>query len=208
MFKTGIIGLLIFASVAHAERRVAVIDSGYSGKAKICTFGSYDFIENKYGIGKDLIGHGTTIANTIVDGNSKYCLVILRVFSNGQMQGPNLIPSAIFRAISEHVNVINLSLEGYIYDAAEFVAIKYAISKGIKVFVASGNDNRNLDLMCNIYPACYHIPGLVVVGTYEKGKVGNVGSVVTQQEAWCSDSACGTSLSTAIATRKFLKGLK
>lgn len=208
--KAGIVGLLMcISTVAHAKmQRVAVIDSGYNGKrANICKWGSYDFTTGEFGVGKDVIPHGTNVTNTIATGNKDYCIMVLKIFHNGHNY-INYIPAAVYRAVNEGATVINMSLEGQKFDKQEYEAISYAVSKGVKVFVASGNDSQNLDLMCDIYPACYRIPGVVVVGTYEKHTKGNEGSVVTQQEAWCSEGLCGTSLSTAIATQKYLKGLK
>ena len=50
--------------------------------------------------------------------------------------------------------LINFSGGGYDYSKREHDAINLAISRGIKVVVAAGNDGRNMDKSCTYFPAC------------------------------------------------------
>lgn len=200
--------ILLLISIAEAKQlKVAVIDTGYNGlNTHLCADGHFDFIKARPEAAKDIIGHGTQVTNAIQTyaKDSNYCVLVYRVFAKAPYY-PR-VPEAVMYAIAHHADIINLSLEGPTFAPDEFLAIKRALAKGIEVYVAAGNGNKNLDFKCNVYPACYKVKGLTVVGsTPVKGRrTGNTGNIVSQKEDSCFGGLCGTSLSTGIATGKFI----
>lgn len=207
--KLLILSLLVGISAQAKTTIVAVIDTGYRGATThLCPTGSFDFVDGKAQVGLDTWGHGTKVIGAIEANakNSDYCIQVYKVF--GTLTPANLIVRAINLAAEHHVNVLNLSFEGQSPMATEKAAIAYALSIGIKVFVAAGNEGLNLDAKCGAYPACYGLKGMNIIGSKPiKGRnTGNHGHIVTQKEEFCFDGTCGTSLSTAIATGKYISG--
>lgn len=208
MCKTIIAGLMLFSCIASAQVRVAVIDTGYNGKDHLCATGHYDFINHKAEVGVDERQHGTVVAHAIEKyASGNYCLVVLKVFTRNTVSLFDII-NAIHLATAQKVDVINLSISGGTFNAEEYNAIATATRSGIKVFIASGNDSKNLDKNCDVFPACYHIKGVTVVGSLGSDTKANYGYVVTQKESYCFEGICGTSMSTGIAAGKYIKELK
>lgn len=210
--KTLILLLVIIFLVSLAEAktlRVAVIDTGYSGQTtRLCADGQFDFVFDSPTVGKDRVGHGTKVINAIerYAGKSAYCILAYRVFGDESFLPP--VAVAVNYAVAHGATVINLSLEGPTASLEETTAISLALKRGVTVLVAAGNEGKNLDINCNVYPACYHLKGLQVIGSWanvKRAKHGNTGKIITQHEDYCFEGTCGTSLSTAIATGKFLK---
>lgn len=212
-FKIGVILAIIFYCLdAASVTRVAVIDSGYNKTPDIqlCEDGHYDFLTKQPIIGYDNIGHGTEIARIIAnEANKDYCLVIYRVFAKGIKTG-DAVPRAIRKAIADKISIINMSYSGSELDVEEYREMWSAGEMGIKMFVAAGNNDQNLDDTCDIYPACYAIIRMTVVGSknaYDDSNMSNVGKVIDQEEDYCYGMMCGTSVSAAIATGKYLRSL-
>ncbi len=213
------------ALAASAETvKVAVIDTGYNGDpSHLCKEGHYNYINHKEEIGQDQIGHGTFVATAIKEyagDKVDYCIVVLKVFGKPGKKLPDGteesaeynggIPDAVQYAAGIGAKVINMSLSGEGNIVREQVALIEAVHKKAVIFVSAGNKYLNLDIKCNTYPACYKIPGVFVVGaTDDNGKVmGNNGSIIDENEAWEYQGMIGTSMSTAIATGKFVAGYK
>lgn len=197
---------LVFALItsnALATTRVAVLDTGYDGtSSKLCATGHYDFIMNREGIGNDANKdkHGTHVANAIIANaaDADFCVVIYKVFGGSKSN----IPKAIERAVKNEIRILNLSFTGEKRDSREVQALAKARIKGV-VFTASGNEGKDLDKKCDVYPACYKDLALRVVGSYNPKA--NHGKIVEHWEDWCFEGLCGTSLSTGIATGKYIK---
>lgn len=200
--------ILLAGLMAEAKTiKIAVIDTGLTPAIQTCPDGSYDFITDKPGVGIDTVGHGTAMAKIIKNfaGKKDFCLISYKVFDG--MNGNSIyIHRAIEMAIEDHVDIINMSLTGPEYDKGEYFALKKAVAAGIKIFIASGNDKKNLNKVCDTYPACYKGINFVVVGTSDIGTKANYGTVISQKEYFCSEHLCGTSISTAIATGKYING--
>jgi len=199
--------LLVATQVQAKTIKIAVIDTGYNGPLKhLCSTGHFDFTTQKNRVGEDLIGHGTKIVAAIEANakNSDYCLLIYKVF--GTNPATPAIVLAIDYALKEKADVLNLSFEGPLPYQYEAKVISKALSRNVKVFVAAGNKNKNLNVNCNVFPACYPLKGLEVIGSLPIAGVskGNYGAIVKHKENFCFDSICGTSISTAIATGKFV----
>jgi subtilisin family serine protease len=200
-----IVGLMFIGSVANATLKIAVIDSGLNGRSdKLCSTGHYDFIADKAGVGVDKLGHGTKIVKAIETyAKGDYCIVVLKVFPE---PSKDLVDRAVTYAVAQGATVINMSIQGDRFLLAEYLAMRDATVKGVKIFIAAGNVGMDLDQNCETYPACYNLKNTVVVGSIGNNKV-NHGSIVTENEDYCFENLCGTSLSTAIATGKYIRSV-
>ncbi len=145
---------------------VAVIDSGINSKHEDLQGnildGGYDFYDNSIDTSDDN-GHGTNVAGVIVaeENNAKgiagidskvpvKILPLKTADSDGYSYLSDMI-SAVDYAISKKVDVINLSMGSTEYSDIENQEIQKAISSGIVVVAAAGN-NGNSSYM---YPASY-----------------------------------------------------
>jgi hypothetical protein len=156
--------------------RVAIADTGLDKRfldpsVKICKNGHYDFVENRAGIKTEPSSpHGTYIANIIGAelGDADYCIVVYNVWDeNGNVHDLIRMSISAYRMASVNgVSVMNYSLQGFAHSYIERNALVRVTSSGLKIFVAAGNDNIDLNQVCSSYPACYDIPGLVVVGAH------------------------------------------
>jgi len=158
---------LLYLQVNAKELRplkVAVIDTGYSLQldaslqTKLCSDGHYDFVEGNNQIGADTIAHGT-IVSTIIHLTIKdnYCIVVYKV--SGDRNVMKNIQNALRKAIRDRVDIINISLTGNGYNPIEHKLLRIAVKRKIAIFVAAGNDHRNLSEYCYSYPACYDVKG-------------------------------------------------
>lgn len=110
----------------------------------------------------DSVGHGTHTAGTIgaIGNNSKGVtgvnwnvgIMALRVFCTGKAD-TRVITQAIEYATAHGADVINMSLGGSGRDAGMANAISQAVSNGITVVVASGNERRQGGSADQTYPA-------------------------------------------------------
>ena len=145
---------------------VAVVDTGVSSHAFLngrLLPGGYDFVDGDSDP-NDQHYHGTHVAGTIVDCTPGIGVDILPVrVLNAQGQGTLLnTANGIKYAANHGAKVINLSLGG----SANMItdsAVEYAISQGITVVVAAGNDNSNTN---SYSPA--HLTNAVVVAALNK----------------------------------------
>lgn len=202
-----LLGVLLVNSAQAKTLRIAVLDTGYSGPiTHLCATGHYDFTTFTPTVGLDTIGHGTTVTRAIEQyaGDKDFCILVFKVF--GQEQVATLIISAMLQAVASNANVMNLSFEGGNPLAPEQEALTYALIKHLSVFVAAGNASKDLNAKCDVYPACYNVKGLHVISgkPLHDAKTGNTGKAVTEVQDYCYADLCGTSLSTAIATGKFV----
>lgn len=157
-------------------------------------------------------GHGTGMAVLIAGGGSTYDglapdarILPVRVIIGGGFAEPSAIAAGIEYAISQHVQVINLSL--YVTEASADLstAVHNAVSAGIVVVAASGNQGSStVD-----YPAAY--PGVIAVGAVDQSGAlwsnSNTGAQVTltapgvnaptEDNTGATGTADGTSASTA-----------
>lgn len=163
--------------------RIAVLDSGYN-VSKLSNIKLCDEPKDFTGTGiKDSIGHGTHIANIIADRlkDKNYCILIVKWYD------PKVNPDylifytmkAILYAAVKNTNIINYSAGGDSFRQDEKDLFEEAIKGGITIFVAAGNDGKNLDKDCNYYPACYNLPGMNVVGNL-KNTTSNYGKIVNK----------------------------
>lgn len=197
------------------REKIVIIDTGLKITKEITPYlcsSSYD--STKTGI-KDNHGHGTNIVNIIAENMNpkKNCLYIIKFWNNGELEGTFNNYMKALRHIKTLTNVtyINLSLDGPLPDNDEMDLLKHFLSKNIKINVAAGNNNLNLDETCRAFPACYKIsnPNFHVVGS-NTGFYSNKGKVVKYWENGSIVKAggftfSGTSQATAIHTRNMLE---
>jgi major intracellular serine protease len=200
--------------------RIVVIDTGFSwnigSNVVLCNDGHKDFT----GTGlSDNHWHGTHIANIIADRlkGKNFCIIIVKWYDPNDKPGTHFETSLkAFKYIStlKNIALVNYSAEGKSFSDEEEDAIRRLVTKGVGVFVAAGNGRKNLSLDCDIYPACYDIKGLRVVGNKDiYGRiVSNYGTKVNVYENGINVLAfagkagkmygSGSSQATAIATAK------
>lgn len=160
---------------ASREARIAIVDTGFIkqlGKKNVhlCKTGHYDFVVNKPGIHETNERHGTYIANIIAQEleGYNYCIVVYRVWNSEDEKEPLFVRvgHALDKAYSDKIIAVNYSLQGLMHSYTERAAFVKALSQGIKIFVAAGNDGKDLDQNCISYPPCYAYmpPGMIIVG--------------------------------------------
>ncbi len=90
----------------------------------------------------------------------------LRYFSDAAPGHVNLARTvkAIDFAIENGAHIINYSGGGPEFSKAEYLVIRKAMSRGILLVAAAGNEKSNSDLIQNYYyPAAYKLPNIIVV---------------------------------------------
>jgi len=158
---------------------VAVVDSAFNllhpelrGRVK----DRWNFVDKSANVGMDEpvegIGHGMGVAGIVgaLTNNAQGIashgagvpkLLLYRVFAKGRdgvlEATPENVARAILRAVDQGANVISLSL-GATEDLGIKPVIDYALSKGVVVVAAAGNDGGGLN-----YPARY--PGVLAIGS-------------------------------------------
>lgn len=161
-----------------ARYKIGVIDTGFklsrdTERVRICSDGHYDFKADLPVIAQ-YHPHGSAVAGVLAESLSgiDYCLIIMQVFSGAEGGDKSIEMYSVAQAVDKlretGVVAINVSLTGKEYSYEEYQAIYLAGKEGIKVFVAAGNDHRDLDEYCNYYPGCYEIDNLVVVGAIDE----------------------------------------
>lgn len=150
------------------ETVVAVIDTGIESghddlKNRIAS-GGYNFFHNNTNV-TDVHGHGTQVSGVIaaemhnglggvgITGNFNTSVLPLKVLHTGEVSYVSAIIQAIDYAVSQEVDVINLSLGGARASTLENEAIQRAIDAGIVVVAAAGNEALKGNSLS--YPASY-----------------------------------------------------
>ncbi len=133
--------------------RIAVIDSGVDAtfSSRINIVSEKSFVLKQYGYDVDDSSpndskpdgtpHGSLVAKTIAENYANALIINARVLGNDGMATTAGISAAIYWAVEENSDVINLSLGGTpsVGDPLE-KAVKYAFSKGVIVVAAAGNE--------------------------------------------------------------------
>lgn len=170
-----------FKSPAKSPVQIAVIDSGVDSQHEslqhVILPHSYDFTTNSYTM-TDYLGHGTAIAGIIaatgdnpyqIEGIAKgfpiYVLSLRVMDENGKTKISKIV-EAIDYAISQNVQIINLSFGGDVPSWSEKLAIDKAREAGI-IVVASAGNTAALGNPIN-YPANYE--GVIAVGAVDENQ--------------------------------------
>ena len=152
-----------------AEVTVAVIDSGVflhnDLRSRIKSVG-YDYVDSDSDPTNDVFGHGTSVAGIVGDCTQGLPVYILPIrILNAEGRGYiSDATNAIREAIGSGADIINLSLSMIGHSQALDAAIAEALSAGVCVVAAAGNDSRDT---LNICPAHIDAKGMIVVGSVE-----------------------------------------
>jgi subtilisin family serine protease len=226
LIKFLLVVALLLPRVAESHTiTVAVIDSGIDADVThLCKLGNKSFVPSLPNPLKDEFVHGTHIAGIIntYAGDVDYCMVAIKFFGSGNSDEQNVagMLRSLRYAIDLKVDFINVSAGGPVFEEQEYLLIKEALDKGIKVVAAAGNEHDNLDKDCNYFPACYD-HRLVIVGnryrapSAERSPTSNYGNIVNRWEVGVNVLSTlpngrtgymsGTSQATAIATGKLVR---
>ncbi len=144
---------------AGARVTVAVIDSAMDSRHPALAgklVQGYNFLNNSSntqssGAGSDW--HATAVAGRVLEGSGDANVQImpLVVANSSGSASTAAIVKAINYAVEKGVQVINMSLGSYTYTESLKQAVDLAVSKGILVVAASGNNNTSAPS----YPAAY-----------------------------------------------------
>lgn len=169
--------------VVPANVTVAVIDTGVDSdhfllKGRLTD--GYDFGENNTSP-EDAIGHGTYMSGIIADCTknvSSIKIMPLKVAGADGTLTTEAECKAIHYAVENGAKVINMSFAANLSeDHAIDEAINYAVSQGVTVVVAAGNDHKDASLMC---PA--HVKSAITVAALDKSghlaNYSNYGNVI------------------------------
>ncbi len=165
--------------------KIALIDSGvnYNNgmniKRRINLVEGEDDISPLY---EDFSGHGTSIASIIaskdekkqkigVDSNAE--IISIKVLDENNRTSVDKIIEAIYVAINERVNIINMSFGTAQYSEALHMAIKDAYNAGILIIAAAGNRGE-IDKEVE-YPAAFE-EVLSVGAVNSKGEISSISS--------------------------------
>lgn len=158
-------------ALAEPKYKIAILDTGYDAhiaryKLKTCKTGHFDYASKQPFIGHASVDHGTYVAQTIARQlyEVDYCAVIYQISGpDGEFATANEV-DALRRARGVGVVAVNLSFRSNYFDYKEHHALQETSDAGIKIFSAAGNENQDLDRVCNVYPPCYRIKNMIVVG--------------------------------------------
>lgn len=173
MFSTIVLLELNYAN-AENRVRVAVIDTGIDSELAtpyLCKDGNKDFTGKGM---KDVSGHGTNVAGIISKKINRkiFCLQIIKWYHSGEQVSDEVVSLRLLNSLKQALKFkpryVNLSMAGYFKSSEEQELLTKLVKNGAKVFVAAGNEGKNLNIECDIYPACYdiHSSNYYVIGNY------------------------------------------
>ncbi len=203
-------------TTGNASVAIAMIDTGADNNQTDLAGGKMTFgekvlngtITSGLAASQDTDGHGTNTAGiAAADTNNgagvagtgwNTSLQIYKIFGDGPNQQADTgdEAQAIYDAIAQHARVINLSLggsQGGGFDPVERDAIEYALSQGVVVVAAAGNERSATDPNPGVdFPAAYD--GVIAVGATSLND-NNSGNPVGATEYVASYSNVGPQLS-------------
>jgi subtilisin family serine protease len=201
--------------------RIAILDTGFDAKelehygVVLCPE-AYDAFAKKEGYGQDDVGHGTAMALIAARfaGASDYCIIGIKALvppSETFQTSVEAIVLGLTKALEYKADIISMSYGANNLILEERDSLQKLSAGGAIMFAAAGNDRVNLDEACVYFPACYKIPGLIIIGAQnsegQKAMYSNYGSVVNAWFPGEVQGLRGTSVSTAIAAGKYAKFL-
>jgi len=142
------------------------VDSTTSDTTLDTTFADmgYDFVDDDYDASEetgDSYGHGTFVTG-IIKLVAPDCKIIPYRTFNGDGFGNSFdITAAIYRAINDGVDVINMSFGLYSSDTSIAEAVNSARNAGVVMVASSGNGNSGIPF----YPAAYN--GVIAVSALD-----------------------------------------
>jgi thermitase len=152
------------------------VDITRSDYPRLCDLGKKSYALGSMG------GHGTNVSGlAVAEANngkgiagvaaggdpSAFRLMAIKGVPNDRSDGRmpiNYMIEAIYYAVRNGADVINISFAGPEYSQPLYDALKYANNAGIPVVCAAGNDNSNK----KYYPASYDLPNVISVAGIDK----------------------------------------
>ena len=172
------------ASHQSGSQTIAIIDTGVEYNAVYSSMLSPKSI-NMLDDGQDAFysgrHHATHIAGIIHDcvGNTNVKILSIRAVDDNERTDSILFGQSIAYAVDSGADIINIS---YLFPKSSYVEdeIRYAVSKGVKVIIAAGNENGSTS---EVFPANANVDDLIVVSGLDDGNKlwshTNTGSEVT-----------------------------
>lgn len=223
-----IIFTLLFSEFSKAEiLKIGIIDSGIARDLPVnnlCKNLSQDFTgSKKKGLRNKLndeLNHGTRvyqIINTLESSyKNEYCVVVYKVFNSEKKDKMHFVQKALYAAIRDGVDVLNLSWSGLGSNKKEEALIKILLDKGVIIVAAAGNDSTNMNIKCEAYPSCYDKRIIAVSNMSPSGKldetsnhafgrtnfIGALGSLMVEDDLFQ-----GTSAAAPVVTRLIIRTL-
>ena len=151
---------------------IAIIDTGIAYEnyypyyrapdlANTCFVQGYDFINNDTHANDDN-NHGTHVAGTVAQSTNNNvgvagvaydaCLMPIKALDRRGSGSYSAIANAIYYAVDNGAQIINMSLGGSYPSSLMEDAVAYAYNNGVTVIAAAGNDNTNTPH----YPSSYN----------------------------------------------------
>lgn len=218
-----LIGFRLIFSGVQLKRKILIMDSGVFLTSRLkpflCDSGHKSFLDEKRSNPlEDESGssHGTMVATVIseyIDPNT-HCIVIYRTFpKEGGSVATMAYMHGLIEAKKHKFDAIVIPMEdvGYYLDE---VKLYKELTENSRIFIATGNDTKDLDKKCDVYPACLatqiNSKNFRVVGD-EKGEF-NLGKLINECEP--SEYSLngldykGTSVSTARAAARYVIQIK
>lgn len=172
--------------------KVGVVDTGLDlsdprFKNHLCPIGHKNFVPDEPI--NDINGHGVHIAGLIQQyaGNSNYCLLIYKYYSESATGQQNLDReiAAFQEAIDNGASIVNFSGGGPEFNELEYLTIRD--HPKTTFVVAAGNEHKNLDIRGHeYYPASYFLPNEFEVSANRsdgfRASFSNYGIKVTDSE--------------------------
>jgi len=213
--------LSLLAFGTETRNKIAVVDTGIIHSKYIdkylCKDESADFTSTSL---VDNIGHGTVVAWLIAKriDPEKSCLLIVKwTDSATDCDYMPILFSLEYILTLENIKVINMSYYGGRAINSEKHLLETILKKNIIGVTVSGNDGKDLDKSCDVYPACYYLKdNFYVVASY-KGRKRNLtsnynGPTNAKQNgdkvSIAGFKMSGTSMSAAIKTSRIARGLE
>jgi Subtilase family len=213
MSKLVTICILLFASTLNAKTiKVAVLDTGYNKgpeQVKFCEHGLRDYTGTGIYDGNKS-KHGSNVTGIISNlaQNADHCLIMFKVFNDSTLNVDGYL-NALREILNDpSISLLNISMAGPARLQQEEVLLKKLLDSGRQIVVAAGNEGRDLNKNCNVYPACAN-DRLIVVGNSGSSTT-NLGRIIDVFEDGFriyggGVRLTGTSQAAAIFTGKILK---
>ncbi len=132
---------------------------------------------------QDYFDHGSIISEMIkeeINDDIDFCILMVKYTTPGILSErsiSNFIEGLEYVSkLNTKVDIFNISASGNGFNLKEKKYIDIILKKGIKIVAASGNQGLNLDLGCDVYPACYD-KEIIVIGAKDFS-LGNYGKIV------------------------------
>lgn len=192
--------MLMISTICQARQiRVGVIDTGLDitdprFASILCKEPQRDFTGD--GI-RDTEGHGTHVVGLIKKyaQDSDYCIIIYKYRSKRHNGVYDAYIAAVKQVMVDHLDIVNISSEGYEPLIDEVNMIKN--NPNTLFIVSAGNDNQELNYnkKCQVFPACIPFNNVIPVGNILEDGItldsdSNYGDVVKARQA--GDGVCST----------------